>query len=127
MQAEIDEAASPKLIPGSLGIGNSGTKLSEKSRHEEPFGVSRMRNHAGQKPGCPEHAWRKSRRAIGERPTVMLGERKLICNPGGLQDWRPSVAKAAGQTGQPRDYRNTGRRKFLGSSVALSQTREGER
>src|SRR5262249_8083641 len=42
--------ASPKLIPGSLGIGNSGTKLFKKSRHEEPFGMSQMRNHAGKNP-----------------------------------------------------------------------------
>jgi len=50
MKAEIDWAASPKLSPGSLGVGNSGTKLFEKSKHEEPFGVSRLRNHARQKP-----------------------------------------------------------------------------
>ncbi|PYX95823.1 MAG: hypothetical protein DMG62_12340 [Acidobacteria bacterium] len=42
--------ASPKLNPGSPGIGNSGTKLFEKSKHEEPFGVSRVRNHAGKSP-----------------------------------------------------------------------------
>ena len=41
--------ASPKLNPGSPGIGNSGTKLFEKSKHEEPFGVSRVRNHAGKR------------------------------------------------------------------------------
>ena len=126
MQAEIDKAASPKLSPGSLGVGNSGTKLSRSPgmrnhlarvecgimQGKSPVDLNRVAQVTTdnrRKTNC-DARWTKVHRAV-----------QMACQTGS-----PSVAKAVEQTSQPRDHRNTGRRKFFGSSVALSQTREGE-
>jgi hypothetical protein len=70
-------AVPPELSPGLPGSRNSGTELFGKSLHEEPFGDSRARNHAGRSPvgltGVAQVTTDNRR-----RPTVMLGGRKFI-------------------------------------------------
>jgi len=44
----------------------------EKSRHDEPFGASRVRRSCRAEVRLAWTAWRESRRIVGRRPTVML-------------------------------------------------------
>lgn len=76
-ESAIDDGGSARTESGLARKQEFGDGAAGKSSHEEPFGDSRARNHAGRSPvgltGVAQVTTDNRR-----RPTVMLGGRKLI-------------------------------------------------